>query len=112
MESLQCLMSTHFIDSLAITAVGVAGGATSGTSEGNANRATGGVDEGDGEGLADLIANYIDVFKVARAVNSFGPLKMGGPDGIKPIMLQMLNLNYINKLTAIYKGSIIAPIIA
>ncbi len=33
---------------------------------------------------ARQIVEYIDPLKTARAVNSFGPLKRGGPDGFKP----------------------------
>ncbi len=52
------------------------------------------------------IVEYIDPLKTARAVNSFGPLKRGGPDGFKPIVLQMLNINYILIITEIYRGMI------
>jgi hypothetical protein len=49
------------------------------------------------------IIDYIDELKVAMAINSFGPLKASGPDDIKPIVLQMLEIGMIKKLTQLYK---------
>jgi hypothetical protein len=37
------------------------------------------------------------------AINSFGPLKASGPDDIKPIVLQMLEIGMIKKITQLYK---------
>jgi hypothetical protein len=49
------------------------------------------------------IIEYIDELKVAMAINSFGPLKASGPDDIKPIVLQMLEIGMIKKITQLYK---------
>ncbi len=45
------------------------------------------------------IIEFIDPLKMTRAVNSFGPLKSGGLDNFRPILLQMVNNNYTSKLT-------------
>ena len=88
-DALEALMSTHFIESKGIQ------------NNVENNQLTLGLDE-----ETKQVIDYIDPLKTARAVNSFGPLKMGGPDGFKPIVLQMLNLNYIMKITTIYKSII------
>ena len=49
------------------------------------------------------VIDYIDEFKVARSFNSFGPLKVAGPDDIKPIIIQMLDIGMISLITKTYK---------
>ncbi len=85
-QSLECMMSIHFINSTSV-------------SDEQLNYTAHSLE-------TESVLEYIDEHKVARAINSFGPLKAAGPDGIKPIVLQMLNLNYVQKLTSIYRGII------
>ena len=55
-----------------------------------------------GEELHNLIT-YIDVNKVKAAINSFGPKKAAGPDGLKPIVLQKLDEVTLGKMTRLYQ---------
>ena len=88
--TLKKLMDTHFIDSLAasdeVEAVSV------GSTEDRGNRT-----------LSIDVMNYIDEQKVCASLASFGPLKAPGPDGFKPLVLQMLSVEYTNYITKLYK---------
>ena len=49
------------------------------------------------------VIEYIDELKVSKAIQSFGPMKAAGPDDIKPIVLQMLDIGLIKLITKLYK---------
>ena len=48
---------------------------------------------------ANLKGHFITETLVQKAFESFGPLKSPGPDNIKPIVLQHLDVNMINRIT-------------
>ena len=53
------------------------------------------------------LLSYIDEHKVQESINSFGPKKSAGPDGIKPLILQRLNKDTIKEVVKIFRKVII-----
>ena len=54
----------------------------------------------------DSPITYITEDKVIKAIESFGPYKAAGPDGIQPCVLQNLGPKMIQRLTRLYKISL------
>ncbi len=50
---------------------------------------------------------YIEPSKVKHALNSFGPHKAAGPDGLKPIVLQNLNSGCLQYISELYKLAVV-----
>ncbi len=48
---------------------------------------------------------YVSLASVLEAISSFGNNKAGGPDGIKPLVLKNLPLNFVGRIQAIYIAS-------
>ena len=90
-DSLKLLLSTHFPDS---TAVG---------GEPPLLPAM----EQDGTG----VVQWINSFRVAAALKSFGDYKTAGPDGIQPIVLKNLTAAYIDHLVIAFQYSLAMGII-
>ena len=55
---------------------------------------------------SDLKGHFITETLVEKAFESFGPLKSPGPDDIKPIVLQHLDMNMIKRITNLYRACI------
>ena len=54
----------------------------------------------------DEIAGYIDTHKVKASFNSFGPYKAAGADELKPIVLQKLPINMLDRIVDLYRNCI------
>ena len=59
------------------------------------------------QGLEDSgEAEFIDRVRVQEAIRTFGAYKAAGPDGFKPIVLQNMGQKALQRLTTLYKASL------